>query len=162
MLLAMILFLKFGFSFLSQIPFLMHPTVRYKARHINTIHSPERSCLLSFPMLSGSVLQPAIPRKPASIHCAQSSEVSVPVIHPDYFSFSSSSSSSQNKSSRLLSKIRQILRHSLIVGLYSPFSIAFIVCREIPAASANAFCVISFCARATLIAIFFGKLASPP
>ena len=32
MLLAMILFLKFGFSFLSQIPFLMHPTVRYKAK----------------------------------------------------------------------------------------------------------------------------------
>ena len=91
MLLAMILFLKFGFSFLSQIPFLMHPTVRYKARHINTIHSPERSCLLSFPMAIWSVLQPAIPRKPASIHCAQSSEVSVPVIHPDYFSFSSSS-----------------------------------------------------------------------
>ena len=67
MLLAMILFLKFGFSFLSQIPFLMHPTVRYKARHINTIHSPERSCLLSFPMAIWVSITASNPQK-ASQH----------------------------------------------------------------------------------------------
>ena len=67
LLLAMILFLKFGFSFLSQIPFLMHPTVRYKARHINTIHSPERSCLLSFPMAIWVSITASNPQK-ASQH----------------------------------------------------------------------------------------------
>ena len=44
--------------------------------------------------------------------------------------------------------------HNLIVGLYSPCSMAFIVCLDIPTASASAFCVISFSALATLIGIF--------
>src|SRR5699024_5962338 len=73
----------------------------------------------------------------------------------------SGSSSSQNSSSKDLPSTRQMARHRRMVGLYSPFSIAWIVWRETPTAAARSPCVMSFSARAAFSFRFFA-IGPPP
>ena len=63
--------------------------------------------------------------------------------------------SSQNSSSNVLPSTLQMLRQRLMVGLYSPFSIALMVWRDTPTTAARSAWVISSAARAAFSFRFF-------